>query len=83
VVALQSLPSFISCDAQGYAVLRTQLLQLGHDACGYDGRGFSVEKIHEGLVELELSGNCVGEEIGIYEYGVGRAECGVGLEEEG
>jgi hypothetical protein len=82
VIALQPLPSFIACYAQGDAVLRAQLLQLGHYASGYDGRRFGVEEVHERLVELELSVDGVGEEIGIYEDGVRRAEGGVGLEEE-
>ena len=82
VIALQPLPSFVACYAQGDAVLRTQFLQFCHYAGGYDGCCFGVEEIHERLIQLELSVDGVGEEIGIYEDGVGRAEGGVGLEEE-
>lgn len=83
VIALQSLPALVSRDAQGYPVLGAELFQLGHDAgCDY-GRGFGVEQVHEGFVELELGVDGVREEVGVDEDVVGWPKGGVGLEEEG
>lgn len=42
VVALEALPALVAGNAQGNAVLWAELLQLGHDARGDDGRGFGV-----------------------------------------
>ena len=82
VIALEALPAFIARNAQCNAVLWAELLQLSHDTCGDDGRGFGVEQVHEGLVELELSVHCVRKEVGIDENRVWGAESRVGLEEE-
>jgi hypothetical protein len=72
VIALEALP----------ALFGAEFLQLGHDTRGYNGCSFGVEKVHEGLVELELSMYRMGEEIRIYKDRVGRTEGSVGLEEE-
>lgn len=82
VIALQSFPPLIPGDSQRNAVLGTQFFQLGHDAGCDDWRGFGVQEVHEGFVELEFGLNGVREEIGVDEDGIGRAEGGVGLEEE-
>jgi hypothetical protein len=82
VVALQSLPPLISRYAQSDSVLWAKFLQLGHDAGGDDGRGFGIEQVHEGFVELELAVHGVGKEVRVDEDGIGRTESGVGLEEE-
>jgi hypothetical protein len=83
VIALQPFPSLIPSYSQRNAVLWTEFLELSHHACCYYGRGFRIEQIHEGFVELELRVDSVGEEVGVNEDVVGRPEGGVGLEEEG
>jgi hypothetical protein len=83
VIALQPFPSLISSYPQRNAILWTEFLELGHYTCGYYGRGFRIEQIHEGFVELELRVDGVGEEVGVDKDVVGRPEGGVGLEEEG
>lgn len=82
VIALQALPALVPRNPQRNPVLGPQLLQLGHDAGGDDGRGFGVQQVHEGLVELELGVHRVREEVGVDEDRVGRAQGGVGLEEQ-
>ena len=83
VVTLEPLPSLIPCYAQGDTVFGTEFLQLGHDAGCDDGGAFGVEEVHERGLQFKLAAHRVGEEIGVYEDGVGRDEGGVGLEEEG
>lgn len=83
VIALETLPALVTGNAQGNAVFGTEFFQLGHDARGDDGCGFGVEQVHKGFVQLELGVDGVREKVGVYEDGVGRAEGGVGLEEEG
>ncbi len=83
VLALEALPSLVTGDPERDTVFGAEFLELGHDAGGDDGRGFGVQEVHEGLVELEFSVYGVGEEVGVDEDGVGWAEGGVGLEEEG
>jgi hypothetical protein len=83
MVALQSLPPLVPRNTQCDPVLRTQLLQLGHDAAGDDGPTLGVQARHHGLEHLELVLHCVGEEICVDEDGVGRFESCVVLEEEG
>lgn len=83
VVALEALPALVTRNAQRNSVLGAEFLQLGHDAGGYDGRGFCVEQVHEGLVQLELGVDGVREEICVDEDGVRGPEGSVGLEEEG
>ena len=52
VIALQPFKAGVARDAQGDAVARAQLLQLGHDAVGDDGRGLGIEAIHHCLDQL-------------------------------
>jgi hypothetical protein len=82
MIALQTLPALVPRNPQRNPIFRSQFLQLGHDAGGDDGGGFGVQQVHEGLVELELGVHRVREEVGVDEDGVGRAQGGVGLEEE-
>jgi hypothetical protein len=83
VLAFEALPSLVAGDAERDAVFWAEFLEFGHDAGGDDGCGFCVEEVHEGFVQLELAVDGVREEVGVYEDGVGWAEGGVGLEEEG
>lgn len=83
VVALQALPALVAGDAQRDAVLRAQLLELGHDARRDDRDALRVEGVHHGLEEGQLALDGVGEEVGVDEDGVGRHESRVVLEEEG
>jgi hypothetical protein len=54
VVALQSLPALIPRYPESDAVFGPEFLELGHDAgCDY-GRGFGVEAVHEGALEVEF-----------------------------
>lgn len=83
MITLQPLPSLISGDLQGNAVLGAQLLQLSHDAGGDDGLAGGVKTVHECREERELVVDGVGEEVGIEEYLVGWLEGGVVSEEHG
>jgi hypothetical protein len=82
VLALEALPSLVTRDPERNTVLGTEFLEFGHDTGCDNGGGFGIEEIHEGLVKLELGVHGVGEEVGVYENGVGRAKGSVGLEEE-
>lgn len=83
VITLQSFPALVPRNAQRNAVLGAEFFQFSHYAgCDY-GRGLGVQKVHEGLVELEFCLDGVGQEVGVDQDGVRRPEGGVCLEEEG
>jgi hypothetical protein len=82
MIALQSLPALVPCNAQRNPILWPQLLQLSHHTGGNDGRRLCIQQVHERLVELEFRVHRVREEVGIDEHRVRRPQGGVGLEEE-
>ena len=81
MIALQPGPSLVSCNAQGNSVFGAQSLEFGHHAAGDDGEAFGVEGVHHGFKQGQLALDGVGEEIGVYQDGVGWNEGGVVLEE--
>lgn len=83
MIALDPLPSLVPRNAQRNAVLWPELLQLGHDARGDDGRRLRKQQIHEGLLEVEFPAHGVGEEVCVDEDAVGGTEGFVGHEEHG
>ena len=65
VVALQSLPSFVTRYPQSYPVFGPEFFQFGHDAgCDY-GSNRGVQTVHHGLQEVEFVVNSMGEKVGI------------------
>lgn len=82
MITLQSLPSLIARNPQGYAVFLSKFLELSHDAVCYNGYAFGIQAVHHGGEEFELLLDSVREEIGIDEDGVGRDKGGVVLEEQ-
>jgi len=82
VVALQSLPSFVSRYSQRKAIFRTEFLQLSHNAGCDHGTAFGIETRHHRVEKVELLLDSMREEIGIDEDGIRRSQGGVVLEEE-
>ena len=83
VVALQPLPPLVPRNLQRDPIAGSELLELGHDAAGDDGRALGVEAVHHGGEELELVLDGVGEEVGVDQDRIGGLQGGVVLEEEG
>lgn len=71
MIASKPLPALIAGDPQRDAVLGPQLLELGHDAVGDDGRALGIQAVHHCGEKLQLVPHRVREEIGIDEHGVG------------